>query len=506
MLFLLRRYSDEIVILLISAVVFALDLLTGVSATGGAITDSMIALFLLAQAIIPANLARRAKEVTSHGASLPPSFEEIRKWLKELAAPLTLPVTVTLALVVYSWSASSSSFIVSAGLSPLLALVTDLCLIVWASALVWTRVMNRIKAEKFDSATSGLTVLLPTSIIFLVTSAISIQSGVVHWQDSIVAYLPGALISVYISVRTSVTDVDTPAQVMEKLASLKEARRAQVRRVEWLQALPRMDKKAKKDYDRQRNSLSDIDSTISRLTAVTQAYAKLVSEVIDSIKRYEKRRLEREKLLAETAEKGQPLDSASEELITKAMDWVQPPPPHDPGPYTKTRTFQFFRKSTTVLFFPHILIWKGFYARPMPTPGMQAKTLRFDEVMFSQFAPASFEYFTYRHEVPEVSWLWSRNRSVDSARHCVGFLANLVRVIDEYNTMMTYRESGIAKMAKMQPESGELQAIEAYKGTEMARFASQIAPVRLHRAREAWQMVQPIAPTLSSLTESKEGP
>ena len=125
--------------------------------------------------------------------------------------------------------------------------------------------------------------------------------------------------------------------------------------------------------------------------------------------------------------------------------------------------------------------------------------------MFSQFAPASFEYFTYRHEVPEVSWLWNRNRTVDSARYCVGFLANLVRVIDEYNAMMTYRESGITKMAKMQPESGELQTIEAYKGTKMARFASQIAPERLHRAREAWQMVQPFVQTLSSLPETKEG-
>jgi hypothetical protein len=110
-LFFLRRYSDEVVILFFSGTAFILDILTGVSATGGAITDSMILLFLLAQGIIPANLARRAKEVTSQGGSLPDTFEGIRHWLKELAAPLTVPMGVTVALVTYSWSAASSSFI-----------------------------------------------------------------------------------------------------------------------------------------------------------------------------------------------------------------------------------------------------------------------------------------------------------------------------------------------------------------------------------------------------------
>ena len=495
-LFFLKRYSNEVVILLLSGAAFTLDILTGVSAAGGAITDSMIVLFLLAQAVIPANLAMRAKEVTSQGGSLPDSFEEIRHWLKELAAPLTVPMGVTVALVIYSWSAAPNSFIIAAGLTPVLSLVTELFLIVWASALVWRRVMSQIRAEKYDSVSSGLTVFLPTSAIFAVTSIINIQSGVTHWQDSIVAYLPGALISIYISVRTSGTDFDTPNRVVRKLASIKDLRVVQVRRVEWLQARLRSDKKAKKDYDRQREKLSELDSTTFRLSAVMQSYSKLVSEVIDSIKRYQKRRLERVGLLAETGKIGKPLDGATQELVTKAMDWVQPPPPDDPGPFYETRTFQFMRKSTTILFFPSILIRNGFYARPVPTPGSQAKNLRFDETMFKRFAPASFEYYTFRHEVPEVSWLWSRIQTVESAKHCIDFISKLAKVIDEYNTMMTYRESGISKMAKMNPESGELESLERLKKTKMAKFASRIAPARLHRAREAWQMLQPVVQTL----------
>ncbi|MGD0318645.1 MAG: hypothetical protein ABSB56_02975 [Nitrososphaerales archaeon] len=507
-LFFLRRYSDEVIILLSSGVVFTFDILTGVSATGGGITDSMIVLFLLAQGIIPFNLARRAKEVTSHGGSLPETFEEIRHWLKELAAPLTVPVGVTVALVIYSWSAASNSFIVVAGLTPVLALVTELCLIVWASALGWRSVMNRIKAEKYNSVSSGLTVFLPISIIFAVTSIINIQSGVVHWQDSIVAYLPGALISIYISVSTSGPNIDTPDRVVKKLATLNELRLAQVRRVEWLQARLKTEKKAKKakkDYDYEREKLSELDRTIYRLSAVMQTYSKLVSDVIESIKRYQKRRLRRDSLLSETTKPGHRLDSATEELLTKGMDWVQPPPPNDPGPFLKTRTFEFMRKSTTILFFTSILVWKGLYARPVPTPGMQAKTLRFDETMFSRFAPASFEYFTYRHEVPEVSWLWNRVQTVESAQHCVEFLSNLVKVVDEYNTMMTYRDSGMTAMAKMQPESGELQSVERYKETPMAKFASGIAPARLQRAREAWQMIQPVVQTLNALSEKEGG-
>lgn len=499
--FFLRGYSIEVGILGLGALIFAIDTLTGNSAADD-LTDSMILIFILTQLAIPYRVTQRAKDLASRGESPPESIKDVRHSLTEAATTLTFVSVITLALLIYGWTASSS-FIQTAGYTRILALITELCLMVWVSALGWRYVMGQILSEKYGSAYSSIAVLLPTGVMFLVTRLISVQSGVPHWQDSIVVYLPAVIMTLYFSISTSGDRIPTPDKVMKQLEKLKKGRGEQARRVEWLQSRGQSQKKEKAKYTREKAKLSEIDRTISRYTKAMQTYGELVAGVIASIGQYRRRRAYRDDLLSAGSESGNRLDAGTVELVTKGLDLIRPPPPELPPPYFKTRTFEFMRKSVVFLFFPSVLTWMGLYTRMAPTPAMEAQTLEFDQTMFRKVAPSSFEYYIHRHEVPEITWLWSQVRNVDSAKHCVEFISNLRTCIQEYNQMMIFRESGRMNMAKMQPESGEAESLERLRNTRMNKFAASIAPARLHGAREAWKTVQPVIQTLNMPTDSE---
>lgn len=419
-----------------------------------AVTVALVLSFLGFNGIGPTEASRAAREYTSRGQPLPKSFTDLQEWFSSSFAPMGIAAGVGLALVIYGWSNPPQLLFRDFPTTQIFAFVTNVCIMSSVSAWSWSYALKKIARGEFNRIWGGLVVLIPLGLISAATAAISITSGLAHWQDSICTYLPGTALSFYTILSTSSPGFMSPAGFRRYSEELESRTSELQTRLQWLETQEGRETGADylKRVEATKADLVAASAEIERGKNVLSTYDTQVSKVIARIIAYEARRGEREAIRA----KGQVtngLDAETKSKIDEAISTLAAVPSGEPKPYTGTPQFRLFKEGTTVMNFPLILQVYGFYLPTVSKPEVLKMAQDFDRSTYEGYALASFEYFLRGYEAAEVVWLWNEVQNEASAKHCATYVRDCYEATREYLRLVKDRMGQIQILAEKDPES-----------------------------------------------------
>lgn len=455
--------------------------------------------------LIPNDIGKELKSQAERGRPLPESIPEFRRWFTsgfKLAGTMS---AAGLALVGIAWTNPPEPIFKIPELIGSIAFFTNASIMSSVSAFAWSRMLKQIEAGRLDKLFGGFEVVAPLGLAASGTVLISMASGLSYLEDSASVFGPAIFIGLYVGRAFFSPGFVSPKTLDTEISKLKEARTKASQTLQWLEADVR---KGSNDHDRkianQRRTIGEIDRTIHTLESGLKAYSILVNKIISLIREYQIRYAERDLILKEPLTSPESLAKNEVDTITEAISLLAPTPERQPESYLKTRQFNGMRVANTMMDFPIILQGTGMYSPLVTLHKAQRLANKLDTSTYERYAAASFEYFMRVQEMFEVAWLWHEVKSKRSGSHCIRFLEEFERAIEEFNDATSQRIYLFKKISKIDPQSQHQSAMGTVEGGKFGLSKGrEIAAARLRAARKACALVrhlhraEPVVPAQS---------
>ncbi|MDG6918968.1 MAG: hypothetical protein JRN62_05980 [Nitrososphaerota archaeon] len=438
------------------------NLLTG-EAPSEVVTIVFIILSVITQVIIPQSIAEQAKGLTNHGIPLPSSINELSSTFSKVTVPLAAVSAAFFAILGYAWVAPAGSQV--AQIKPLAAVGASafLVLVIWSYS--WSRFLEKIQEERYGSLHSGADVFFPMAVVSIVTSGISILSGVAHWEDSVAFYGPAIILSVMVASAIPGEKRISPRFARSEVLRLTAARSRLDARLNWLGK--QTDRYQKDEHEamlrKVSGEISQIDRKKSKYASALEDYGRAVERTISEIRSYLSRRLKRKQGLKSRAESGTALHRELVSAMDQSVREVAFPFEEELKSFLLQPEFDTVRQTVTVLDFPLILQSLGMYTPGVSKAELEPLEQQLNKSTFEVYGPLLLQANIKKYEKDEVAWLWDSTKSEASAREVYFWLAGYRNTIDGFVGEIRKRIDMFEKILALDPESSYKQLITSVR-------------------------------------------